>query len=90
MELTCQDILRGRARLGDSACRPAGRGQGSARRCPHCHGRPKVMARVATDERVWSVLGRGVHAIRVDSQVLDPWFVVGAIAGAGGSARPGS
>ena len=35
-----------------------------------------------TDQQVGAVLGRGVHAVRVDSEVLDPWFLAGAISGA--------
>jgi hypothetical protein len=40
------------------------------------------VARVATDQQVGAVLGRGVHAVRIDPEVLDPWFLAGAISGA--------
>jgi hypothetical protein len=43
---------------------------------------PRTVARVATAEQAGTVLGRGVHAVRVDPQVLDPWFVAGAISAA--------
>ena len=40
------------------------------------------MARVATAQQLGAVPGRSVWVVRVDPQVLDPWFLAGAISGA--------
>lgn len=39
-------------------------------------------ARVATSEDAGTVLGRHVHALRVDRNRLDPWFLAGFLTGA--------
>src|SRR5215467_549409 len=82
-EVTSQDILRGRppsgaVPLGPQAGEPARVQAGDVL----VVAAPRTVARLATDEQVGAVLGRGVHAVRVDPQVLDPWFVAGAISGA--------
>ncbi|MFF6998413.1 N-6 DNA methylase [Streptomyces sp. NPDC008313] len=38
-----------------------------------------LVARVATDEQIGARLGPGVHVVRVDPNLLDPWFVAGAL-----------
>jgi hypothetical protein len=45
----------------------------------------RIVARVATDQQVGAVVGRGVHVVRVDPGVVDPWFLAGAITGADSS-----
>jgi hypothetical protein len=90
-EVTSQDILRGRNPSGTVPADP------QARDLPRVQAgdvliatsASKIVARVATDEQVGSILGRGTHAVRVDPQVLDPWFVAGAISGADGRQAPG-
>jgi hypothetical protein len=90
-EVTSQDILRGRGPSGTVPADP------QARDLPRVQAgdvlistsASKIVARVATDEQVGSILGRGTHAVRVDPQVLDPWFVSGAISGADGRQAPG-
>ncbi|MBB5874346.1 hypothetical protein F4553_007780 [Allocatelliglobosispora scoriae] len=39
----------------------------------------ELVARVATPEQVGAELGPGVHAVRVDPDVLDPWFLAGVL-----------
>lgn len=48
-----------------------------------------VLARVATTDQVGAPLGPGVHALRVDSAVLDPWFLAGTISSAANAQRAG-
>jgi N-6 DNA Methylase len=83
VEVTSQDILRGRPpsgavpldpQVGDPARVQAGDVLIAA-------GLSSV-ARVATAQQVGAVPGRGVWVVRVDPQVLDPWFLAGAISGA--------
>jgi hypothetical protein len=82
-EVTSQDILRGRP---PSGAVPLGPQAGEPTRVQAGDvlvvAAPRTVARVATAEQVGAVLGRSVHAVRVDPQVLDPWFVAGAISGA--------
>ena len=83
-EVTSQDILRGRPPSGavplDSLVGEPTRVQSGD--VLVVAGAQRTMARVAAAEQVGAVLGRGVYAVRVDPQVLDPWFVAGAISGA--------
>ena len=84
MEITNQDILWGTPASGTV---PVDLQAGDPARVQPgdvlvASGTPKTVARVATDEQVGAVLGRGIHAVHVDSKVLDPWFVAGAISGA--------
>ena len=83
VEVTSQDILRGRPpsgavpldpQVGDPARVQAGDVLIAA-------GLSSV-ARVATAQQAGAVPGRGVWVVRVDPQVLDPWFLAGAISGA--------
>lgn len=83
-EVTSQDILRGRPPSGAVPLDPQA---GEPTRVQSgdvlvVAGAQRTMARVAAAEQVGAVLGRGVYAVRVDPQVLDPWFVAGAISGA--------
>jgi hypothetical protein len=83
-EVTSQDILRGRPPSGAVPLDPQA---GEPTRVQAgdvlvVAGAPRTVARVAASEQVEAVLGRGVYAVRVDPQVLDPWFVAGAISGA--------
>ena len=82
-EVTSQDILRGRP---PSGAMPLGPQAGELTRVQPGDVLvavvPRTVARVATVEQVGAVLGRGVHAVRIDPQVLDPWFVAGAISAA--------
>ena len=82
-EVTSQDILRGRppsgaVLIGPQAGEPTRVQAGDVL----VAAAPRTVARVATAEQVGAVLGRGIHAVRVDPQVLDPWFVAGAISSA--------
>jgi hypothetical protein len=83
-EVTSQDILRGRPPSGAVPLDPQA---GEPTRVQAgdvlvVAGALRTVARVAAAEQVGAVLGRGVYAVRVDPQVLDPWFVAGAISGA--------
>jgi len=83
-EVTSQDILRGRPPSGAVPLDPqAGEpARVQAGDVLVVAGAPRTVARVAASEQVGAALGRGVYAVRVDPQVLDPWFVAGAISGA--------
>ncbi len=39
----------------------------------------EVVARVATPDQIGAELGLGVHAIRADPDVIDPWFLTGVL-----------
>jgi hypothetical protein len=91
MEVTSQDILRGKPPSGTVPVDP------QAGDLPRVKvgdvliatSAPKIVARVATDEQVGALLGRGTHAVSVDPQALDPWFVAGVISGAGSRSASG-
>lgn len=83
LEVTSQDILRGRPPSGavplDPQVGDPARGQaGDVLIAADL----SSVARVATAQQVGAVPGRGVWVVRVDPQVLDPWFLAGAISGA--------
>ncbi|GAA3215100.1 hypothetical protein GCM10020256_16430 [Streptomyces thermocoprophilus] len=46
-----------------------------------------LVARIATVEQVGARLGPGVHAVRVNPALLDPWFAVGALTRAENATR---
>ncbi|WHM36010.1 hypothetical protein [Streptomyces sp. BPTC-684] len=46
-----------------------------------------LVARIATDEQVGARLGPGVHAVRVNPELLDPWFAVSALTRAENATR---
>ncbi|HUZ55882.1 MAG TPA: N-6 DNA methylase [Streptosporangiaceae bacterium] len=90
VEVTSQDILRGRPpsgavpldpQVGDPARVQSGDVLIAAGL--------SSMARVATAQQVGAVPGRGVWVVRVDPQVMDPWFLAGAISGADSRRIPG-
>jgi hypothetical protein len=82
-EVTSQDILRGRPPSGAVPIDPqAGEPTRVQAGDVLVAAAPRTVARVAAAEQVGAVLGRGVYAVRVDPQALDPWFVAGAISGA--------
>ena len=83
-EVTSQDILRGRPPSGAVPLEPQIGGPlriqtGDVLTAAAV---PGNVARVATAEQLEAVPGRGVWVVRVDPQVLDPWFLAGAISGA--------
>ncbi|HET9874821.1 MAG TPA: N-6 DNA methylase, partial [Mycobacterium sp.] len=49
----------------------------------------EVVARVATAEQVGAPLGPMVYAVRVDPDVLDPWFLAGVLSGPDNARRAG-
>ncbi|WP_328954471.1 hypothetical protein [Kitasatospora purpeofusca] len=48
-----------------------------------------VVARVATEEQIGAQLGMGVHAVRVNPNILDPWFAAGVLSSADNIRRAG-
>jgi hypothetical protein len=83
VEVTSQDILRGRPPSGAVPLDPqeGDRVRVQAGDVLIAVGQSSV-ARVATAQQVGAVTGRSVWIVRVDPQVLDPWFLAGAISGA--------
>ncbi|WP_162888447.1 N-6 DNA methylase [Streptomyces cavourensis] len=79
--LTSQDVITGRPASGSVPIGP--NDEPTARVQAHDILVPAiaktVVARVATDEQVGVRLGPGVHVVRVDPNLLDPWFVAGAL-----------
>ncbi|MET8181353.1 N-6 DNA methylase [Streptomyces sp. NPDC005336] len=79
--LTSQDVITGRPASGSV---PVGlNDEPTARVQAHDILIPAIaktlVARVATDEQIGARLGPGVHVVRVDPNLLDPWFVAGAL-----------
>ncbi|MFH8220621.1 N-6 DNA methylase [Streptomyces sp. NPDC018057] len=79
--LTGQDVATGRPASGSVPVRPGtapgARVQAHDVLVPSLAG--DLVAKVATDEQIGARLGPGVHAVRVDRDLLDPWFVAGAV-----------
>jgi len=84
VEITSEDILRGRPPSGAApqGLRDADTARVQAGDVLIPTAAPRLVARVASDQQVGAVLGRGVHVVRIDPEVLDPWFLAGAISGA--------
>ncbi|MFF1488562.1 N-6 DNA methylase [Streptomyces sp. NPDC058319] len=87
--LTGQDVATGRPASGSVPVRPgtepAARVQAHDILVPSLAG--DLVAKVATDEQIGARLGPGVHAVRVDRDLLDPWFVAGAVTHPDNAAR---
>jgi hypothetical protein len=47
----------------------------------------RVESRVATPEQIGALIAPGVHLVRVDLAVLDPWFVAGALSSTANTQR---
>ncbi|MFQ6197739.1 N-6 DNA methylase [Streptomyces sp. NPDC000405] len=79
--LTSQDVIMGRAASGSVPVDLENESQ--ARVQAHDILIPAIaktlVARVATNDQIGARLGPGVHAVRVDSNLLDPWFAAGAL-----------
>ncbi|MGE7434790.1 N-6 DNA methylase [Kitasatospora sp. NPDC001175] len=48
-----------------------------------------VIARVATEQQIGAQLGMGVHAVRVNPDILDPWFAASVLSSADNTRRAG-
>ncbi|MFF0967456.1 N-6 DNA methylase [Streptomyces sp. NPDC003703] len=87
--LTGQDVAAGRPASGSLPVRPgtepAARVQAHDILVPSLAG--DLVAKVATEEQIGARLGPGVHAVRVDPDLLDPWFVAGAVTHPDNAAR---
>jgi type I restriction-modification system DNA methylase subunit len=75
--LTGQDVLAGCGPTGLAAATADARVQSGDILVPVVA--RQVVARVATPIQIGAYLGPGVHAIRVDPDVFDPWFVAGVL-----------
>ncbi|MEU3735359.1 N-6 DNA methylase [Streptomyces sp. NPDC033538] len=79
--LTSQDVITGRPASGfvpvGLSDEPTARVQAHDILVPAIA--KNLVARVATDEQIGARLGPGVHVVRVDPSLLDPWFVASAL-----------
>ncbi|MDF9816759.1 N-6 DNA methylase [Streptomyces sp. SPB162] len=48
-----------------------------------------VVARVATHEQVGARIGMGVHVVRVNPEILDPWFTAGVLSSSENTRKAG-
>jgi type I restriction-modification system DNA methylase subunit len=75
--LTAQDVVSGEAPSGSEATDPGVLVEAGDILIPVIA--REIIARVAMPEQVGAELGPGVHLLRTDPAVLDPWFLAGVL-----------